>query len=93
MPITITFTNADNSLEQVEVHEFGDTPEKQDNNIARLTDWAKSVYLNDDGTQPGQNAARSRLAKGTIQGWRDAMKTFEHAQDVAAVPPPEDIPV
>ena len=93
MPITITFTDASGSVDQVEVHDFGDTPAKQDQNLVRLTDWAKSVYLNDDGSQPGPNAARSRLAKGTVQGWRDAMKTYEHQQDVAAIPPPEDVPV
>ena len=93
MPISIIFSSADNATEQVEVHEFGDTAEKQDKNLQRLTDWAKSVYLNEDGSEPGPNAARSRLAKGTVQGWRDAMKTFEHQEDIAAIPPPEDVPV
>lgn len=91
MPITITFTNSEGS--QVEVHDFGEDVQKQNQNINRLTDWAKSVYLNDDGSEPGPNAARSRLAKSTVQSWRDAMKTFEHQEDIDAIPPPEDVPV
>jgi hypothetical protein len=93
MPIIITFTKPDGSVNQTETHDFGEDAAKQNSNIDRLTDWARSVYLNSDGTQPGPNAARSRLAKGTVQGWRDAMKTFEHQQDVIALPPPEDVPV
>jgi hypothetical protein len=93
MPITIQFTSSDGATDQIEVHDFGDTPQKQDQNLNRLTNWAKSVYLNDDGTEPGANAARSRLAKGTVQSWRDAMKDYEHQADIAAVPPPEDIDV
>jgi hypothetical protein len=93
MPIIITFTKPDGTVNQTETHAFGEDAAKQNNNIDRLTDWARSVYLNDDGSEPGPSAARSRLAKGTVQSWRDAMKTFEHSEDVAAVPPPEDIPV
>lgn len=93
MPIIITFTKPDGTVNQTETHDFGEDAAKQNNNIDRLTDWAKTVYLNADGSQPGPNAARSRLAKGAVQAWRDAMKTSERNQDIAELPPPEDIPV
>ena len=93
MPITIIFTKPDGSVDQTETHDFGDTPEKQNNNIDRLTDWARHTYFNDDGTIPGQNAGRSRLAKHTVQAWRDEMRRYEAKQDIAALPPPEDIDI
>lgn len=93
MPIIITFTKPDGTVNQTETHDFGEDAAKQNTNIDRLTDWARSVYLNDDGSEPGPNAARSRLAKGTVQSWRDGMRAFEHKEDVEALPPPADIPV
>ena len=91
MPIIITFSKSNG--DQVETHEFGDDVAKQDHNIDRLTEWARSVYFNDDGSKPGPAAGRSRLAKHTVQAWRDQMKLYEHKQDVNALPPPEDIDV
>jgi hypothetical protein len=59
----------------------------------RVIDWAQATFLNDDGTQPGPSAACNRMSKSWIQGLRDATRKKENDDNVAAVPPPADIPV
>jgi hypothetical protein len=93
MSITVIFSKPDGTVNQTEVHDFGSDPAARNNNIDRLTEWAQATYLNEDGSQPGPNAARSRCAKGFVKGVRDALRKFELDADKAALPPPEDIAV
>ena len=52
---------------------------------------AKSVYLNSDGTEPGPKRHAAACERDRQPGARQ--EDFEKQKDVAALPPPEDIPV
>jgi hypothetical protein len=86
MSVTITIDKADGWTNTF-VQDWDDAT------VERLIAWAKASHLNDDGTQPGDHAACNRVSKDVVQLWRDEIKRWEFNADVAAIPPPEDIPI
>lgn len=70
-----------------------------DGALNRMIEMAKVMYPNykpdgsvDTENPPGPNAAHNRLWGAMVRGVKDNTQNFEHAQDIAELPPPEPIP-
>ena len=84
--VTVTCVGDANFGTKTEVYNFSD------GGLNRMITMAQSQFPNEDGTSPGPNAANNRLWGDLVRGVKDRTQSFEQAEAIKDLPPPEAIP-
>ena len=84
--VTITCVGDAGFGTKVEEYNFSD------NGLNRMIVMAQETYLNEDGTQPGPNAANNRLWGGMVRGVKDNVERHDKVKAIEELPPPIPIP-